>query len=224
MTQKLALFVFILLLLPNFALAENPKLDISIDISTYEYTDAFVVGDHFHYNINLTNPTSERISDDFSVGIYNPHGTLIETIKRYENTSIEPGESVAIIAKGGYENETAVLPFNIAGDYKIVLESNKSIDFYKWDTVSSITMGNTITENIYIRLNKKFEYNFDVMPKWQYNLWKEEEKINKQSIDQNKKILEATDDMNAATQAIKNATYAMFGVAIITLIVAIKKR
>ena len=88
MNRKLALFVFIVLLLPNSTLAENPKLNIFINVNTSEYLDAFVVGDHFYYKINLTNPTSERISDDFSISVYNPHGALIETTKNYKEISI----------------------------------------------------------------------------------------------------------------------------------------
>lgn len=229
--RKLALFVFIVLLLPNSTLAENPKLNISVNISTYEYADAFVVGDHFYYKINLTNPTTERISDDFSISVYNPHGALIETMKNHKEISIEPGESVEIISKGRYENETAIFPFEIAGDYKIVLESNKSIDFYRWVRVSSITGDKKIIQDNFVRRNKKFEYYFDVMPKWQYNLWKEEEKINKQSIDLNNKILQinidmdkATQDMNTATKNIELATFVMLAVSLIMLFVATKKR
>lgn len=173
MNRKIALFIFIVLFLPNSALAENPILNIDVSIKTYEYADAFVVGDFFYYEIILSNPTAERISDKISIRIYNPHDVL--ATKNEMEISIESDEFYKIIAVSGYNNETnetAAFPFQIAGDYKIVFESNKSIDFRRLFQVKG---DDKIIQDRYIRLNNKFEYYFDVMPKWQYNLWKEEE-------------------------------------------------
>lgn len=213
MIRKLAVFVFILLLLPNPTLAENPELNLNISIKTYEYADANVVGDHFYFEIFLTNPTSEIISDDFSISVYNPHDDAIGT-RNFENISIEPKQSYKLIAGGEYENETAILPFEIAGDYKIVFESNKSIDFYNFFKMEESEK--SIQYN-FVRQNTKYEHYFDVMPKWQYNLWKEEEKIN---ID----MYEATQEMNAATNIMIWATLAMLIVSLINLYIVIKKR
>ncbi len=225
------------------ALAENLMLNISVDIKTYEYTDALVVGDYFYYILNLTNPMPEKISDIFSVSVYKPNGDLIEPAQDYE-ISIEPSASKEIIAKGGKENETAIFPFDIAGDYKIVVESTKPIELYRWISISYERLNETVIQNSYIRTNEKFSYSFDVMPRWQYGLWKEEEKINKKSLEINQEILTlntdldratkemlnltvdlnlATKKMNDATQDIKYATYAMLTVAVLTLIVAFRK-
>lgn len=220
MNRKIALFIFIILLLPNSALAENPILEINVSIKTYEYADAFVVGDFFYYEIILNNPTDKKISDEFSISIYNPHDVL--ATRDEVEISIEPGEFHKIVAISGHNNETnetAAFPFEIAGDYKIVFESNQSIDFRRLFRVR----GDDKIIHRYVRLSNKFEYYFDVMPKWQYNFWKEEEKISKQSIDLNKKMLEATKDMNTATNTIKWATYIMVFVSIMTLIAARKR-
>ena len=232
MNYKLIIIVFILLLFPNTAIAELSRLNISIEIEPYEYKDALVVGDSFYYIINLTNPMSETIYSDFSVSIYNPVNVLIESTRNYTGQKIEPYESIEIIAKGGYDNETAIFPFDIAGVYKIEFKSTKPIEFYKIISYSGRN------ETGYIRTPLESVYYFDVMPSWQYHLWKEEEQINKQSLDLSQKMYEintdidtvtkemnqATQDMNNATKNIEKATYGMIGVAIISLFVALKKR
>ena len=218
MNRKLVVISFSVFLLINPAMADNLELNISVDIIAHEYTDAFVVGDFFYYRINLTNPMSEKISDNFSVSVFNPADALIEPMKNYNDISIESGQSIEIIAKGGYENETATFPFDVAGDYKIMLESTKPIDFYRWVEVGS---QNGYKEYRFVRINKKYVYYFDVMPKWQYNLWKEEEKINEQSLDLSQKMFEITNDMGEATQEMKNATQYILGATLIMLIVAI---
>lgn len=225
--EKLAVFIFIILLLPNSTLAEKPILTWNLNIKTYEYTDAYVVGDHFYFEIFLENPTLERITSDINIKVYNSNNDIIGD-RNYKDVSIEPNKYERLFAAGGYENSTAIYPFKIAGDYKIVLESNKSIDFFKLFEVKG--KGENISEEewMYVRTDQKFEYYFDVMPKWQYNLWKEEEKINNQSMDLNNKMLQknidmdnATQEMNSATNKIKWATYAMFIVSIITLMTTV---
>lgn len=225
MSKKIILILFILLL-SNPAFADEAGLDVFIRILTYKYPDAFVVGDSFYYKINLTNKMADEVSDNFSISIYNPKGGLIGSTRIYER-SIKPGENIEIIAKGGKGNETAAFPFDIRGDYKLILNSTNLFDFYRWFKVKS----ERYIHNRYIRSSGKFDYNFDVMPKWQYELWKQEEEINKQTLDVNKKMLDltidlnsATRNMNDATQKIKFATYIMLGVALLTLLVAFIKR
>jgi len=202
----------------QFVLSEELKLDVSIKIETYEYFDAFVVGDAFYYKINLTNPMSEEISDNFSVSVYNPRKELMEQPKVYEML-IEPNKSIEIILIGGRENETGILSFDTTGDYSLVLDATKSIEFYRH------------IKRKYMRFPKKFVFYFDVMPKWQYSLWREEANLNQKMLDLTKGTKEATIDMNSATKIIKTATNVMkwvaiitLGVAIITLIVTCKKK
>ena len=245
MIGKLIIIVFILLFFPNYAVAEYSKLNVSVEIITYDnYEDAFVVGDSFFYKINLTNPMSEKITSDFSVTVYNPANVSIESTINYTGKTIEPNQSIEIVAKGGKDNETAAFPFDIAGDYKLILESTKPFDFYRWIKIRYTSGNNTIVGDRYIRTPLKFVYYFDVMPTWQYHLWKEEEKINKQSLDLSQKMYEintdidtvtkemnqatqemniVTQQMNEATQDMKGATYIMLLVAIISLVVARKK-
>ena len=238
MNYKLIIIVFILLLFPNSAIAELPRINISIDIQTREYQDAFVVGDTFYYKINLTNPMTETIYSDFSVSIYNPANVLIESTRNYTGQKIEPNKSIEIVAKGGYINETAAFPFDIAGDYRIVLESSKSFDFYRNMELNYVWENKTIPYTSYVRTSGYFVKYFDVMPSWQYHLWKEEEKINMQSLDLSQKMYEintdidtitkemnqATQDMNKATKNIEKATYGMVVVALISLFVAYYRR
>lgn len=244
MNYKLIILFFILLLFPNSAIAELPRINISIDIQTREYQDAFVVGDTFYYKINLTNPMTETIYSDFYVSIYNPANVLIESTRNYTGQKIEPSKSIEIVAKGGYINETAAFPFDIAGDYKIIVESSKYFDFYRNIELNYVSGNETIQYNMYVRTPIKFVYYFDVMPSWQYNLWKEEEKINMQSLDLNQKMYDINSDidtitkemnmatqemnivtkqMNESTQDMKRATYVMLVVAFISLYFAWKK-
>ena len=244
MSGKLIIIVFILLLFPNIAIAEIQKLNVSIEIKPIVYYDAFVVGDGFNYKINLTNPMSETIYADFFVSIYNPNNVLIESTRNHSGKTIEPGKSIELIGNGGINNELAAFPFEIAGDYKIVLESSKFFDYYR--NMKIYREGYNYTT--YVRTRVKFMYYFDVMPKWQYTLWKEEKEINMHSLDLSQKMYEittnidnvtkemnqATQEMNEVTKEMNKATDTMldvailtFGIAFLTFIVAmlnLKKR
>ena len=226
MNYKLIIIVFILFLIPNFAIAELSRVNVSVDILPYEYPDTFVVGDRFYYIINLTNPTNETIYSDFSVSIYNP--VNVESTRNYTRI-IESGKSIDIVAIGEDIDEKAIFPFDIAGVYKIKIKSTKPIQFYK--LISYVGSNQTG----YIRTPLESIFYFDVMPSWQYHLWKEEEKINKQSLDLSQKMYDittnidnvtkemnqATQEMNIVTKQMNQATQDMNGATTKMLIVAL---
>jgi hypothetical protein len=202
---------FLFLFVP-FSFAQEQKVDVNLEISPQEIRDAYVVGDCFYYKINFTNTGIEIINDTFTISVFNPSRSLIDIPRTY-NISIEPNSSRWIIAKGDGENETAIFPFDTRGDYKIEIKSTKPIDFYRWFIVEE--------DKKYIRQNKKFNYFFDAMPRWQYNLWKDTEEANQKIIEANQKLLDLTIDLNKATKSMERATWIMVIVAFFTLCVAI---
>ena len=139
--------VCFLLLSIQITSAQVQKLDVNVEIVTYEIKDAYVVGDSFYYNITFTNRGSEPINDTFTISISNPSRILIDRPRNYE-IHLKPNESRVITAEGGKENETAVFPFDTSGDYKIEIKSTKPIDFYRWITTKEGTF--------FIRQNKNF--------------------------------------------------------------------
>jgi hypothetical protein len=220
---------FLLLFLP-FSSAQEQKIDVNIDIITYEIKDVYVVGDFFYYKINLTNTGIGIINDTVTISVVNPSGVLIG-FPQTEKLFMEPHSSILIIAKGGKGNETAAFPFDVQGDYKIEINSTQPIDFNRTD------------ERFYIRQNQHFNYSFDVMPRWQHTLWKNTEEASQKIIEANQKLLnltgglvnltgdlvnltkdlsEATIRMENATKSVERASWIMAFVAVITLIIAYK--
>ncbi|MCK5040565.1 MAG: hypothetical protein KAR87_06370 [Candidatus Aenigmarchaeota archaeon] len=229
MLSKIIFTVIALLFMLNMAHAtEEYNLSVDIDIEPYVYKDANVAGDSFYYRIMLTNNMSYNesynVSDIFTVSVYNPKGELIEKPRIY-NRTINLNETIKIIAKGGLGTETAAFPFDISGDYKIILNStNNYINYYRW-----------LNDDRWLRMPNRFNYYFDVMPKWQYDLWKEEQDfINKsyeitgQNLDINienrnlaQEMKEGTDKMYNVTEDMREATIVMKWVSILTFFVAL---
>ena len=203
---------FLFLFVP-FSFAQEQKVDVNLEISPHEIQDAYVVGDRFYYEINFTNTGIEIINDTFTISVFNPSRSLIDFPKTHE-ILIEPNSSMLISAKGARENETAIFPFDTSGDYKIEIKSTKPIDFYRWFIVEE--------DKRYIRQNKKFNYFFDVMPRWQYNLWKDTEEANQKIIEANQKLLDLTIDLKEATNSMETATWIMVLVAFFTSLIAYK--
>lgn len=199
--RYLVLIVAIFLQFVTFACAQEQKVDIKLDVISPEINDAHVVGEFFYYTINITNRGTGIINDTFTISVFNPSGNLLDS--RNYTVLIEPNGSHNITAKGGKENETAIFPFDTAGDYKIEINSTKPIDFYQW--VSDHTR--------YIRQPKNFKYFFDVMPRWQYDLSISSELANQ-------KIITLTTELNTATQSMLSATEKMVIIAICTSIIA----
>jgi len=186
----------------TFTCAQEQKIDVELDIFTYEINDAYVVGDFFYYEINFTNTGTEIIDDTFTISVFDPSGNIMDIPMNYE-ILIEPNGSYEITAKGGKENETAIFPFDTAGDYKIEINSTKSIDFYRW----------IFYNTTYIRQNKNFKYFFDVMPQWQYMLWKNTELANQKTIEANQRLINLSSDLNTATWIIVTASVLMVVIA-----------
>lgn len=195
--MRLFILMFATMLIP-LALAQEQKIDVELNISTYEINDSFVVGDYFYYNITFNNTGTQRINDTFSVSIVNPSGNLIDSIRHYD-LLIEPNARISIIANGSKENETAILPFDISGDYRMEISATKPVDFYRWVVVGKDDSRIFLK---YLRQNKNFTYFFDVMPRWQYNLRKQSERVNHE-------LLRLITEMNNATQNTNNATQRM---------------
>jgi hypothetical protein len=216
MLNKVAISILLFFIFFSVSInAEELKLNINLDIITYEFPDAKVVGDSFYYKINLTNTGNASVVDNFTVSIFNPQLKLIEQPQIYEKT-INPNESVEIKAFGGRANETAVLPFDTYGDYKLVITSTKNIDFYR---IIEYTKNGYIYRN-YLRYPIEFSFSFDVMPKWQYDLWKETKNVNEKVLEANQKLINLTIDLENATEQIKNATYVMLFVAVMAFGIA----
>ena len=205
--------------------AQEIKVNISISINPYEIKDAYVVGDSFFYEINLTNDINETIDDKFVVSVYNPKGELLDIPREYI-LSLNSTQTHTIIAKGGKKekNETAALPFDTAGDYRINIHSTKQINFYRWFIVNE--QGYSMLK--YIRWEQSFNQTFDVMSRGQYNIWKQTEKANDKVIEANDRLLNLTidiktltDDMNKATQGMRVVTNIVLFVAFLTFLATI---
>ena len=222
MLSKIIFTVIALLFMLNMAHAmEEYNLSVDIDIKPYVYEDANVVGDSFYYRIILTNNVSYNesynVSDIFTVSVYNPKGELIEDGPRPYNRTIMHNKTIEIIAKGGPGTKTAAFPFDTSGDYKIVLSSaNNYINFYRW-----------LSDGRWVRMSYRYNYSFDVMPKWQYNLLKEEQKLINKSQEINEQNLNVSienrnfaQNMTDVTEDMLLATKRMLRVSIMTLIVA----
>lgn len=217
--KYLFLLIVGLLFCTAVATADEQKVNVNMKIITYEIENVNVVGDSFYYKINFTNIGNWTVSDNITISVFNPSRNLLAPPETYEIV-LKPSDSKAVIAKGGKENETAIFPFDTSGDYKIEINSTMGIDFYRWLVINK---GNRIYTS-YIRQNKNFNYFFDVMPRWQYNISESTEEANRKVIEANQKLLDLTININNATQSMKTATWVMLGVAIISLIIAFLKR
>lgn len=214
------ILIFLLLFIP-LSYAQEQQVNVDIEINTHETQDAKVVGDAFYYSIKFTNTGAERIDTIFNLSIFNPSKHLIHSSTRL--IILEPNNSKVITVTGALENETAAFPFDTSGDYKIEIKAREPIHIYRWFTVEE----NGVTLQKYIRQNTTFNYFFDVMPRWEYEIWKSTKEANQKIIDANtelikanKKLLNLTTDLNESSKNMQNATNAMFWVAVITASIA----
>ncbi|ODS39841.1 hypothetical protein BEH94_02900 [Candidatus Altiarchaeales archaeon WOR_SM1_SCG] len=230
--KKLFLITMFLLLFANICFAQEQKVDVDITIVSHEIKDAYVVGDSFWYKVEFTNIGIGIINDNFNISVFNPSGNLIDS--RNYDILLEPNESKTINSTGGKKGEVAAFPFDTNGDYKMEIKSKKLIDFYRWFDVKT----GKSTYRSYNRQPMTFKYYFDVMPRWQYDLWKDTKEINKEMLDATEEMNDATKkslklteeldkvtkEVNDATKNIEYATYAMLVVAFVTLFVSLSKR
>jgi len=205
----LILLLMVFLIKVPSVLSQPLSLDIEVKIIPYEFTDAYVVGDSFYYQLDINNGGNVTINDTFRIYVLTPNGRIIENVQEY-NVSLNPNAALKITAKGGKENENAAFPFETAGDYHLILNSTQPIDFYR----RFLTKDGHL---LYVRQPSSFEYFFDVMPHWQYTLWKQTSEANTKMIEANDKLLSLTADTKKATDTIKVATIVMLIVALIQL-------
>lgn len=206
----------VVLLICTFSTYAEQRIDVDIQIKPYEIQDAFVVGDFFYYRINLTNTDSEVINTTFNISLFSPSRALIEASRFYPE-NIEPNNSIIIEAKGGKSNETALFPFDFEGDYMITLSANMPLDLYRQIEIKT---DKTITHR-YTRQNIIFKYYFDVMPRWQYTLWKNTETANNKVFEANEKLLSLTIDLKDLTADLKKLTWYMLSIAFFALWIAL---
>jgi hypothetical protein len=189
MKKQLCLIWLVLLLTP-LVLADDFPVDVNANISTKEIKDAYVVGDFFYYDITLSYRGEKPVNNTFTVNILKPNNAIVSTINY--PFELQPNTSVEIITKGATKgNETNwYYPFDIEGDYEIEIVSAIPVDFYRWFPIS-----NDANTKSAIR-QTKFTQFFDVMPRWQYTLWKRTEKTNEDAQKANDEMLKLNKDAN----------------------------
>jgi len=204
---------FLSLLFMSTNIVGEMALNVEVEIISHEFIDSRVVGDSFYYRITLQNLGSEIINDTLKVYIQNPRDVIIEGVREY-SILINLNETLSINATGEKPNEFAIFPFETFGDYKLVINSTKAIEFYRRFTVIKPDG----IHNVYIREPISFNYVFDAMPKWQYSLSKQREEVNSKMSDTNTELLRLTRQLQSSTDLIKLATIAMLVVAFANLL------
>ena len=203
-------------ILVSCAFAQNKGLDINIQIIGHEIKDAYVVGDNFNYIINLTNKGNESVNDSFIVTVFNPPREIVSGPKEYYR-EIEPNTAVSIKYELRNGTEVIAIPFDIHGDYKIWINSTQQIDFYRRYAYEE---GGRIHQG-YNRQTKSYEYCFDVMPRWEYALWKKKEEVNNKIIKSNEELRKINEDMRDINRDLANDTITMKNATIIILFVSL---
>lgn len=214
-TTKLVPFssFLIILLLVSPVLAQEQNVIINFDINQRKFLDNYVVGDSFSYNISLRNVGNATFNDTFNVTVSDPTGVPIDS--RLFHLILEPNITKIITPKGGKENETAAILFKIQGPYVISIESYNFTVNFREDT--RVFLDDVRYYDTYIRQPKKFEFPFDVMPKWQYDLWKDSQKENENILQSTESLKGSTDNLYKSseetsnlTESLKNYTVALF--------------
>ncbi len=156
---------------------------VELEIIPADITDFLVVDDRFHYKITLHNPKETPIPPTiFKVSIFNPKNISLG-IREYPNISIGGKENRTLFPKKA-ETTYDVFPVDTQGTYKITINSNNSMVFYRFYPQCN-----------YVFYNDKYTFYRDAMPRWQYEWndllreWQEEsKKVSKETMSLTKNI------------------------------------
>lgn len=195
---------------------ENEKcLDIEFKVSTIPVREMGlrVVDDTFYYNITLFNNGSSTINSNFLVQVYGPNDEIISSeAGSFSNRIIEAGQKIEL-TQNKSATEVTIYPLDISGDYKISV-SSQNIVFYR-----------RFAEGGYAYFPKNINYSFDVMPRYQYELWKKEEKasqkildINTETLNLNKEVIDYNKEMRDYNKYLIGFTIALIILAFLQLI------
>jgi hypothetical protein len=184
--EKKKLFVFtaffISILLINISVIkigscnEETSVDVKFEILTGLGIESYYSGDHFWYNITLTNSGTTTINASFTVTVRNTTGGIIGDVGSYKR-HLEPTDTTILYpnyTRLGKE-EVNVYFIDIAGTYSITLTSDIPMNFYRYYETGRYTVE-----------HDKCHINIDVMPsymkpqneRWNEFLQKNEEYMN----------------------------------------------
>lgn len=187
--RKKNLFIFtaffILILLIDISVIkigicnEETSVDVKFDILTGLGIESYYSGDHFWYNITLTNSGTTTINASFTVTVRNTTGGIMGDVKSYEEY-LEPNETTILYpnyTRLGRE-EVNVYFMDVAGTYSITLTSDVPMNFYRYYEMDRYTVE-----------QDKCRINIDVMPSYmkpQNELWNEFLQKNEEYIEESK--------------------------------------
>jgi len=209
----LIILIFIFVCIINVSAQKDVLIDVKIIPKGIISKDYNVVGDAFTYKVSIFNNDSDTFEDNFSIELYNPNGRIEWGSEKEQKFTEElgPYDIVELIPyiNQSENNDTKIWPFDISGDYKLKLSTeSRNLRFIKQYNQGQVYFP------------RDYESYFDVMPLWQYNLFKEESDAANKVFESNRKLIDLTIDLESATDIIKIASIIMMGVAIMTLYIA----
>jgi len=176
----------------------NDCVNININLTSFEGGNILFVGDVFYYNITIKNTGLSDIQKTFLVDVFDPLNRSLshrvyklELIKSNETQYLFPNQSKSI---------HDIYPLDVIGVYRIEVKSDGVI-YHK------------IYENCaFLEYVTTYKQSFDVMPKWEYAINKQNEKLQEQNLEMNK-------ESTSLNQQIKQLTIAMLILAFIPIII-----
>ncbi len=120
----------------NSMAVTETSVDVEFEILTGSGSRDYYAGDHFWYNITLTNSGNTAINTTFTVKVYNTTGDLVWLSEKDYPRSMRPNETTFLfpnITRSGREDEVNVYFFETFGTYSLELSSDISyLTYYRY--------------------------------------------------------------------------------------------
>jgi hypothetical protein len=173
--------------------------------------ESYYSGDHFWYNITLTNSGTTTINASFTVTVRNTTGGIIGYVGSYKR-HLEPNDTAVLYptyTRLGRE-EVHVYFMDIAGTHSLTLTSDIPMNFYRYYETGRYTVEHDACH-----------INIDVMPSYmkpQNELWDEFLQKNEEYMNQVQQYIEAS---KVASQKTRILTYFTIIIALLSSLLAI---
>ena len=153
----LLLLIFAISMVPVGSSNEETSVDVKFEILTGLGIQDYYSGDHFWYNITLTNSGTTTINATFTVTVRNTTGGVFGTVKSYKRY-LEPNDTTILYPNyTRLEKEEVYIYFmDTAGTYTIELTSDIPMSFYRYYETGRYTVE-----------HNKSHIGIDAMPSYQ---------------------------------------------------------
>ena len=213
------MFSFLMLtmsIVPIGSCNEETCVDVKFEILTGLGIQDYYSGDHFWYNITMTNSGTTTINATFTVTVRNTTGGIFGGVKSYKRY-LEPNDTTILYPNYTRlgKDEVFIYFMDTAGAYTIELTCDIPMSFYRYYTTGRYTVE-----------HDKCHINIDAMPSFQRlqnERWNEYLQESENYMDTVQKYIEQSRRETSKTQALAFASVLLAMVAVAINIISLPR-